>query len=211
LRKSLEESQVFSVISLIIDVIFAGMLWMMVSLPVITIGPASAALYYAISKTVRRGRGRLGASFFGAFKCNFKQGFLLWLLYLAYVIVGVVDMYAIKLMGVADGSVMDYVSKLFFLPALFTLPWIFAFISRFENTVFGSLKFVGYLTLKHIGRTLLLVVLLLFCILIAWMIPFIAWLLPGICCLAMTYILEPVFKKYSQSSEDDNIDQWYNE
>ena len=211
LRKSLEESAVYSVLSLIIDVIFAGMLWLLVSLPIITVGPASSALYYAMAKTVRRGRGRLGATFFSAFKSNFKQGTVMWLLYIAYAVIGIVDMYAIRMMGFAEGSVMDHLSKLFFLPALFTLPWIFAFISRFENSVTGSLKFVGYLTLKHIGRTLLLVGLLLLCAVIGWLIPFIAWLLPSVCCLAMTYLIEPVFRKFSEQPENNGIDQWYNE
>jgi len=211
LRKPLEESAVYSVLSLIIDVIFAGMLWLLVSLPLITIGPASAALYYAMAKTVRRGRGRLGATFFSAFKSNFKQGTLLWLLYIAYCIIGLVDLYAIKLMGVPDGSVMDYLSKLFFVPAIATLPWVFAFISRFENNIAGTLKFVGYLTLKHFGRTLLLVGLLLLCVLIAWMLPPIVWLLPSVCCLAMTYLIEPVFRKFTEQPEDSKTDQWYNE
>lgn len=211
MRKSLEESTLYSVISLIIDVIFAGMLWVLTSLPVITIGASSSALYYAVSKTIRRGRGRLGKAYFSAFRSNFKQATLLWLLYLLYVTVGIADMYAIKLMGVAETSVLGHISRLFFLPALFTVPWIFAFISRFENTVFGSLKFVGYLTLKHIGKTLLLVALLLLCAVIAWLIPFIVWLLPAICCLGMSYIMEPVFKQHSDPQEDHNADQWYNE
>lgn len=211
MRKSLEESAIYSALSLIIDVIFAGMLWLLTSLPIITIGPASAALYYTMVKTVRRRRGRLGASFFSAFKSNFKQGTLLWLLYILYVVVGAVDMYAIKLMGFGETSVMGYISKFFFLPALLTLPWIFAFISRFQNTLTGSLKFVGYLTLKHIGRTLLLVGLLALCAVIAWLIPFIVWLLPSICCLGMSYIIEPVFRKFSEQPEDSKMDQWFNE
>ena len=30
-------------------------------------------------------------------------------------------------------------------------PWVFAFVSRFSNTVSGTLKYCGYLALRHIG------------------------------------------------------------
>lgn len=198
-------------LSRFIDLIWAGILWLITSLPVVTIGPASAALYYTVAKCVRHDRGRLTPTFFSAFRSNFKQGLGVWLLYLLYIVVGLADMYALRLMGVQPGSVMDHVSKLFFLPALLTLPWAFAFLSRFENTIAGSLKFVGYLTLKHFGRSILLAAELLLCVLIAWLIPPIALLLPGPVCLLMTSAVEPVFKGLSEQGEDSNPDRWYNE
>ena len=211
MRRSVTESTVYEVLTMIIDVIFVGLLWLVVSLPVITIGPASTALYYSVSKCIRRGRGRIGATFFFSFKSNFKQGTVIWLIYIAYVAVGIADFYALRVMGVPDASLLGNLSKLFFLPAILTLPWVFAFLSRFENTVKGTLKFVGYLTLRHIGRTLLLMALLAGCALIAWLLPPIVWLLPAVCCLAMSYIIEPVFKAQTESKEDNNADPWYNE
>ena len=211
MRKLLEESPVYNGMSLIIDVIFAGMIWVVTSLPVITIGASSAALYYVVTKTIRRGRGNLLKSYFSAFRSNFKQSTLIWLIYILYATVGIADMYAIGLMGLAEGSVLDHISKLFFVPAAATLPWVFAFVSRFENTVGGTLKFVAYLTMRHIGRTLLLVGLFLLCAVIAWLLPQIGWLLPAICCLAMSYVIEPVFKAQTENREDGNADPWYNE
>jgi len=212
LRRSVTESSVYEALTMIIDVIFVGLIWFVVSLPVITIGPASTALYYSVSKCIRRGRGRIGATFFSSFKSNFRQGTVIWLIYMAYVALGIADFCALRMLGVPDASLLGNLSKLFFLPAVLTLPWVFAFLSRFENTVKGTLKFVGYLTLRHIGRTLLLTALLVGCAVMAWLMPPIAWLLPAVCCLAMSYVIEPVFKAQTENKEEDNnADPWYNE
>ena len=45
-----------------IDVVWAGMLWIVCSLPIITAGAASQALYYCIVKCVRRQRATLTLS-----------------------------------------------------------------------------------------------------------------------------------------------------
>ena len=51
-------------------------LWVICSLPVITIGPATIALYYAAAKTIRCGIGYPTAEFFRCMKENFRQGVL---------------------------------------------------------------------------------------------------------------------------------------
>ena len=43
MRKQFEDTAVGSALSAAIDVIFAGLLWCLCSIPVITVGPASAA------------------------------------------------------------------------------------------------------------------------------------------------------------------------
>ena len=211
MRRSIAESTLYEGLTTIVDVIFVGLLWVFVSIPIITIGPASTALYYAVTKCIRKGRGRIGATFFSSFKSNFKQGTVIWLIYIAYVAVGIADFCALRMMGVPDASLLGNLSKLFFLPAILTLPWVFAFLSRFENTVKGTLKFVGYLTLRHFGRTLLLTVLLAGCAVVVWLLPILVWLLPAVCCLAMSYIVEPVFKAQTENQENDHADPWYNE
>ena len=148
-----EESVVTSTISLFIDLIFAGILWLLTSLPIITIGPASSALYYTVTKAVRHGRGRIAPTYFSAFRSNFKQGLVIWLIYLAYVAVGAADLYALKQMGVEAGTTLDYISKFFFLPALLTLTWVFPFISRFENTLARTLKIVILISIKNLYYT----------------------------------------------------------
>lgn len=205
-------SGIWNVLTDIIDLIFAGLLWLLCSLPIITIGPASVALYYTVVKSIKHERGRLVASFFGTFKREFKQSFLIWLIFLAYIVIGIFNMNAVKQLGLETGSTLYYMSRIFFVPALLLFPWVFSFISRFNNTVAGTLKFAAYLTLKNIGRSLLLAAELCLFGLLVYLIPQLLPILPGMFCLRLSVTIEPVFKQITLEAQDDeNIDQWYND
>lgn len=60
--------------------ILLGALFLGCSLPVITIGTSASALYYAVAKSVRRGRGYPVREFFRAFKRNLGKGIFLTVL-----------------------------------------------------------------------------------------------------------------------------------
>ncbi len=206
----MKESRLHEVLTALIDIIWLGMLWLVCSLPVVTVGASSAALYYSMVKCVRHERARATKSFFQSFRRNFRQGTLLWLLCLAYVLAGLGNVWAFGQMGVKAGDLLFYISRFFFVPLpLLLLPWIFAFLSRFENSVWATLRFSLYLAVRHLGATLLLAVELLVFALLCWLLPQIIPLLPGVLCLLMSFSLEPALRELSRgqgTSED-----WYNE
>ena len=206
----MKKSRISEVLSGLIDLIVAGLLWILCSLPILTIGASSTALYYAVVKCVRHNRGRLTPTFFSGFRSNFRQATLTWLLFLAYALIGLADAFAIGKMGFGPGSILYHFSRLFFLPLLIFFPWVFAFISRFQNTVSGTLKYCGWLALRYPGKTLVLVLELAGFLLISWMLPPLIPILPGIFCLLMSVTIEPVFKAL-HSDDNSAQDPWYNE
>lgn len=207
----MKKSRISEVLSGLIDLIVAGLLWLVCSLPVITIGASTTALYYAVNKCVRHNRGRLTPTFFSGFRRNFRQATLIWLLMLAYVLVGLLDAYAFRLMGFGAGTVPYVLSFLFFLPPLLLFPWVFAFVSRFQNTVSGTLKYCCWLALRHLKETLILAVELLLLLLIAWLLPALIPFLPSSFCMMMSLSTEPVFRQLQQEALGDSADPWYNE
>ena len=64
----------FSVWSAAMDLIALGVLTLLLCLPVVTACPAVTALYYAVAKSVRRGRGGPYREYFRSFRENFLQG-----------------------------------------------------------------------------------------------------------------------------------------
>ena len=116
----MEKSRIGSAVSRFIDLIVAGLYWLICSLPVITIGAASTALYYAVVKCVRHERGRLTGVFFSAFRREFRQSALTWLIYIGYTAVIALDAYAIGASG-HGGGVLGILRWVFFLPALLSL------------------------------------------------------------------------------------------
>ncbi len=205
----MKESRLHAVLTAIIDIVWLGLIWLLCSLPVLTIGAASTALYYSMVKCVRHERGRATKEYFGAFCRNFRQATALWLICLAVLAVGIADMYAFSQMGVKQGDFLFVLSRLLLLPVPVLFPWIFAFLSRFQNTVAGTLRFAVYLAGRRWKATLLLFLELAGTALIAWLMPGIIPLLPGVVCLLMSLSIEPALRELSAGQGTD--EDWYNE
>lgn len=73
------------------DLLIVNALWVLCSLPILTVGPASCGLYTVTLKLVREEPVHPVKDFFRGFKTNFKEGFLLGLM-------------ALVLLGVAAGD-----------------------------------------------------------------------------------------------------------
>ena len=61
------------------DIVIANLLFILCSIPVITIGPALTALYHCMMRTVKGNNNGTTRTFFRAFKENFKQATVIWL------------------------------------------------------------------------------------------------------------------------------------
>ncbi len=205
----MKDSKLSRALTWAIDLVAAGLLWCLCSLPVVTIGAANAALYYTVVKCVRHGRGSLRRVFWDGLRSNLKGGTKMWLLYLAATAAGAANVTAARQLGGGGFSPLTALAGVIFLPVLLTLPWMFACLSRFENTLAGSLRFVGFLAVSHPGRSLLLAAELLSALLIAWLIPWLIPLLPGAYALLMSLVIEPVFRQYTGGAS--SADAWYNE
>lgn len=205
----MKESKLHMVLTALIDIIWLGILWLVCSLPVITIGAASTALYYTMVKCVRHDIPEPTRFFFRAFRKNFRQATLLWLLCLAALGVGLLDIVAFSQMGVKRGDFLYIFSRLLLLPVPMLFPWIFAFLSRFENTVMGTLRFAVWLALKNWKQTLLMFFEAALVGLICWLLPQIAPLMPGVLCLLISFSIEPALRELSAGQ--GRPDDWYNE
>ncbi len=204
-------SRLNAALTAVTDLIAVGLLWLLASLPLVTVGAASTAAYYAVVKCIRHERGRLWASFWGSFRGNFRQSTLCWLLALAYLLLGAVNLYALGQLGERAGTLLIDAARLFFVPAAITLPWLFPYISRFENSVGGSLKFAVWLSVRHVGATLLMLLELGLFALIVWLMPLLLPLLPGPLFLLLSLRVEPALRRLTEGAKDDNPDPWYNE
>ena len=61
---------------------YLNLLWFVCSIPIVTIGASTTALYYAALKVVRDEDSHVGAAFFRSFRQNFRQATVLWLILL---------------------------------------------------------------------------------------------------------------------------------
>lgn len=211
MKKLPDEGKIGNIFSKVIDLLLAGILWLVCSLPLVTIGASSSALYYVVVKCVRHDRGHVLRSFFSAFKSNFVASVKVWLIYIAYILLLGFEVYGVGRLGLSFSLIYRMAVRLMLIPLLLPLPWLFAYISRFEAPFSTVVRYSMYLSVRNWWRTLLLLLIpgavLFLCLLLPGLVP----VLPGICCLAMSYVIEPVLKSLSEDSDDSNEDQWYNE
>jgi len=201
----------YSLLNAVGQLVLASILWVVCCLPVFTIGPASAALYYAVVKTVRRERATIVKSFFHAFTTNFRPGVWLNLILLAYG--GVIVLLALPHISswtaahAPDG--MLYVCAGLVLLAAWIPPYLYPALSRFCFSNGQLLRFTLALGVRYFLRTVLLTLLLAAAAAFAVLQPVFLILLPGLYAWGSSFLLEPIFKKYSTQEESSEYKIWY--
>ena len=70
-----------------------NVLWVLCSLPVVTIGPSTAALYQVLGKVIQGEDSHTARKFFAAWRENFKCALLVWLPMLAVLVLCGFDLY----------------------------------------------------------------------------------------------------------------------
>lgn len=184
-----------------VDVVLMGFYFLICCIPVFTIGASLTSLYYSIHKVTFRGRGYT-TQFFHAFKSNFKQCTLSWLIFLLTFIVLGCDIYISR--NLFTSGIWAYAGvafTVFFVIAILWAMYHFAYIARFENTLKNSFKISGVLLVIHFGWSLLIGLITAVALLICCIAPITIIFMPGILACLLHPIFEHIFRKY-MSPED---------
>lgn len=186
------------------------------------IGPTSTAFYYTMVKVIRRERSYLFKEFFRSFKLNFKQGYIIGMVYVVLAVIAYFDFtYALDIAkeGEKMGSMMFGAFLVLTLFAVFSIIYIFPLLSRFTVTTFNLIKWSFFMSIRHIGWTLVLTVLFAGSAFLLWgsisYMPPLVVFIPGIYTLVASFPMERIFKKYmpveETPDEESGVDHWYNE
>ena len=161
------------------DFMFLNLLWIVCSIPIITIGASTTAMYSVMLKLVKNEEGYIVKGFLKAFKENFRQSTLMWLLYLVFGIVIVVDFMLLRMMSPSIRTVMQV-----FLISMGI--YGFALQARYENRIKNTLKNALILTVAKMPYTLLMLVITVVPVVVTFltvrtlMLGFLVWLLLGV-------------------------------
>lgn len=140
------------------DVMIVNLLFLCSCVPLITIGPANAAMYDVIGR-LQREEGTVWACYWKAFRANFRQAVGIWgiLLLCGAVIVGCGLFYLF--MSFPGKTPVMILALLLFVLWCITAVWAFPLQSRFENTVKNTLKNAILCGVAWLPRSLLAAVL----------------------------------------------------
>ena len=157
------ENVVFRNLARLVDLVGLSLLWLVACLPVVTVGPAGAALYQAVRRGVVEREGSTYLCFFRSFRENCRVGIpaaVLALLLAVPLYLGSRIM-AAAAQVVGGGAVACYYAYqvLLLLPAGI-LCWMFPLLSRYRLKLGQLVVQSGWLALRHLPSAAVLALLL---------------------------------------------------
>lgn len=149
------EGKFFGAISKLGDLVILNILFWVCCLPIVTIGASITAMYSVTKKMAENREGYIFKGFFSAFRENFRQSTIMWLILLVPVLIVSVDMYIANLFweGMAQTFFKGFM-LLAWMIIMFVMIYAFTLQSTFENTVKNTLKNALLISLAHTPQSL---------------------------------------------------------
>lgn len=186
------------------DVLVINFLWIICSIPIVTIGSSTTAMYYVTLKLARDEDGYTIQSFFKSFKENFKQATAIWLIFLLTGLLLAVDVY--YFMRLVAPSTLRTVMISIFLAMVFVwfamFTYVFPLQARFYNPVKRTIFNSFFMSVRHVFHTMgMLAVDAGILFLSITYIPQISIFGVALIAFFNSYMLNSVFSKYMPKQE----------
>lgn len=187
----------------LVNYVLLGILWIIASLPLITYGAATTAMFFTAEKAIHQDNEKLFSTFLKCFSREFKQATILWLI--ALVLLMILTVNVLILMWI---ELPSFVTVILVIPLLLGFGWLqlwFGYLSRFEDTTRVLLINTIRMTLMNFPHILLLVVLAITAIggaLASSMVflPFL-FLIPGLYVMLARFVTQKLFSKYKPEAK----------
>ena len=194
---------------------YLNLLWFLCSLPIVTVGASTTALYYASLKLVREEDSSLTRQFFRSFRENFRQATVLWLILLGVGLFLGADgyiLYHLRLSAAGPLAVMWTLILAVVIAAsvvyVIVLLYVFPLLASVSNTNRAMLK-----NAFLIGTHYLLATILVFAVHFAMFFVVVAWFTPlivfgeGLCALISAWLLNSILIASSGTPETREVQE----
>ncbi|SDJ40633.1 Uncharacterized membrane protein YesL [Lachnospiraceae bacterium G41] len=170
------DSPVMQFMAKVADMIILNILTLVLSIPIVTFGAAYTAKYYVSMKIIRGEESTVFKPYFKAFKDNFKQATLIWMIQLVILVLLGVDWFWIFLVkGIGNANEIYIVALgLISLFVVCITATIFPFIARFEMTIKEAFKGAGLFSFLYFIKLVFIIAIEFFTIIACF--KYAAWL-----------------------------------
>ena len=204
------DSRLYRITSRIEELIVLNLLLVVCCVPVVTIGAAVTAFYAVLLRMLRGENGRIHKDFFQAFRANWKQATVIWLILLA---VGIVFLMDLRISNMLDGGLGFALRTVFWIfIAVYSCltSYVFAVLARFQNTIRGTLWNAFWMSMGRLPFTISILVFELLPLAIIFWKPDSQWMVlavmlvigiaaQGLCC---AWVFQHIFKQYIPEEEE---------
>ncbi len=126
-----------------------NLLWMISSLPLITVGASTTALYYCTLKLHKDKDIFCWKAYWKSFRRNFLQSTIIWLLLLLAAGCLWLEWQSLATMPAEMGQIFRYVVMAAAILLVLTALYVFSTVSAFENKTFRLVSYAFYFVLKN--------------------------------------------------------------
>ena len=190
------DSPIARAINKFVQMIYIGLLWFLCSLPVLTAGAATTALYEVLLKMQKDEEGAVGTAFFRGFRSNLKCSLPVWIpILLAEAVFGV-NLFYYAILGGREFLVQSVVFGILLVLSLTVYGYAFPVMAKFENTTQGTFRMVFLLAVRNPGWTIVITVIQVLTVLICWgFLYFPAMFIMGISGYAQAAVFNRIFDR----------------
>ncbi|MBQ5320140.1 MAG: YesL family protein [Oscillospiraceae bacterium] len=151
------DSKLYRFMCRLTDLVKLNFLWIVFSLPIVTLGISTIAAHYVALKITEGQEGYIFSDFIKAFKENWKQGIpmsfisiiCIWALYIDFQLIANVNEHQVFFL--IAGIVAAYIF-------VFTMLYAFALLARYENTLLNTLRNSFNISMRYFLRSALLLI-----------------------------------------------------
>ncbi len=203
---------VVRVLARIFDLMLLNVLWLICSLPVVTIGASTTALYAVMLKIAAKEEGYILRGFLDAFRTNLKQSTVIWLILLAVGMALGMDFMIIRRMPgklALVGNVLTGAAAFLY---LIEVVFVFPLIAKFENTTVNMMKNAILIPAARLPFMGLIIVLTGMCAALTCLneatilVGAVVWSLIGVSLLAFanSFLLSEMFRPFIEKEIIEN-------
>lgn len=153
------DSPVMRFLTRVADLMILNILMILCCIPVVTMGAGFTGLHYVLLRIVRNEEGYIARGFFKSFKENFKQATLIWLIILVFICIFIGDWLIFNYSSIQFPKALIIALLALFMVVCMVICYVFPVLSRFENTIFNTLKNALFMAILSMPKTLLMMVL----------------------------------------------------
>ena len=185
--------------------LWLSILWSICSIPVVTMGASTTALYSVTLKYVRGEEGYLTSSFFRAFRENFRQSTIVWLLSLAAGLF-LFAVFAVYYRGDYKNMVSMALFILFmgvFVTFIFANLYVYPLLAYFNNSIRHTVYNALVMALCHLPSSIAMLT-ISFALLAIGMtfFPPLLFVAPGMAAYLHSRFLRRIFDQYLTQPEE---------
>lgn len=155
------DNPVWRFVGRIWDLFILNLLWVVCSIPIVTFGASTTAMYYCTLKIAKdRDSGGMFTMFFHSFKDNIRQSTIIWII-MAFI--GGILFFDIRFFSFYSPINNTVIRMIIFTVTCFLiLLWLFIFLyifpiqAKFINSIKQTFKLALFMSIKHLVRTIII-------------------------------------------------------